>query len=98
MQDILGNSLTADTNEEIEAVSGKIILTPKNKDALQLNNIVLDLIQGENTFYTSVDSIAYDNIEKEVNYPHGIPKFSNAFWNASTCTQIEERCNHNAST
>ena len=39
MQDILGNSLTADTNEEIEAVSGKIILNPKNKDALQLNNI-----------------------------------------------------------
>ncbi|XP_076047239.1 ATP-dependent DNA helicase Pif1-like [Oratosquilla oratoria] len=69
VQDIFGNSLIVDTNEEIEAVSGKIILTPKNNDALQLNNNVLDLIQGESTFYTSVDSIAYDNIESEANYP-----------------------------
>ncbi|XP_076062436.1 uncharacterized protein LOC143037768 [Oratosquilla oratoria] len=69
VQDIFGNSLTVDTNEEIEAVSGKMILTPKNNDALQLKNNVLDLIQGESTFYTSVDSIAYDNIESEANYP-----------------------------
>ena len=69
VQDIFGNSLIVDTNENIEAVSGKIILTSKNNDALKLNNNVLDLIQGESTLYTSVDSIAYDNIESEANYP-----------------------------
>ena len=69
VQDIFGNSLIVDTNENIEAVSGKIILTPKNNDALKLNNNVLDLIQGESTLYTSVDSIAHDNIESEANYP-----------------------------
>ena len=34
-----------------------------------MNNNVLDLIQGESTLYTSVDSIANDNIESEANYP-----------------------------
>ncbi|XP_076058635.1 ATP-dependent DNA helicase Pif1-like [Oratosquilla oratoria] len=69
VQDIFSNSLIVDINEETEAVSGKIILTPKYNDALQLNNNVLDLIQRESTFYTSVDSIAYGNIEREANYP-----------------------------
>ncbi|XP_076043646.1 ATP-dependent DNA helicase PIF1-like [Oratosquilla oratoria] len=68
VQDIFCISLIVDTNEEIEAVIGKIILTPKNNYVLQLNNNVLDLIQGKSIFYTSVDSIAYDNIESEANY------------------------------
>ncbi|XP_076029786.1 ATP-dependent DNA helicase PIF1-like [Oratosquilla oratoria] len=48
---------------------GKSFLLQKNHDALQLNNNVLDLIQEESTFYTSVDSIAYNNIESEANHP-----------------------------
>ncbi|XP_076049686.1 uncharacterized protein LOC143030424 [Oratosquilla oratoria] len=53
VQDIFGHSLIVDTNEEIKV----------------LNNNVLDLSQGESTLYTSVDSIAYDNIESEAHYP-----------------------------
>lgn len=69
MQHIFGNSLHISTDEEIEAVNGKIILTPKNEDGLQLNNNFLNLMkERENTFYASADSIAENNIENKANY------------------------------
>ena len=49
----------------------RVILTPKNLESLELNEIVLGRIQSELKCYTSVDSIQQDsaNAEEIANYP-----------------------------
>ena len=52
---IYGDFINVTSDDLIKDLSTKIILTTKNKDALRLNNDLLDLISGVATTYSSVD-------------------------------------------
>ena len=63
MKDIFGNSLIANTDEEIGAVSGKTIPTQKErkKNYSSIETQCFGLMQGESRFCTSLDSIVHDD-------------------------------------
>ena len=52
-----------------EDVSKRVILTPTNVAALEINEKILDKIEGEISSYFSLDSIVSDDAEKIDRYP-----------------------------
>lgn len=69
VKDIFGEVLSTDTDADVAEIATKIILTPKNADALKLNNKILSMIPGDTIVYRSVDSIATDDGAATDNYP-----------------------------
>ena len=50
-------------------VSGKVILTPTNLDALDVNEKILDRLPGEVSTYHSIDSVVSDDADEINRYP-----------------------------
>ena len=69
VRDIFGESLSIESEVELEDVTTKTILTPRNKDALKLNNEILTLMPGETVIYRSVDSVTTDEEATADTYP-----------------------------
>ena len=66
---IYGRSLVIrNISDYVEEMSKKVVLTPKNKEALALNNKILDLLPTNTTEYKSADSIISGE-EDLMNYP-----------------------------
>lgn len=63
---IYGSSIN---EHDVEGLSMKIIVTCKNKDALALNNKIIDLLPTNVKIYKSADSIITDNPENHNTYP-----------------------------
>ncbi|KAI1692414.1 PIF1-like helicase domain-containing protein [Ditylenchus destructor] len=48
-------------NKNYEAMHDRVVLTPYNREADQINGTILDLLEGEEKIYTSVDTLSRDN-------------------------------------
>ena len=46
VREIFGNSVAVNNDEELDLLSSKVILTPKNTDSLKINHEVLSLLPG----------------------------------------------------
>ena len=57
LADVDGDSINYLNEEDLDDISSKTILTPKNSDTLKLNNELLNLLDGNATVYKSVDSL-----------------------------------------
>ena len=60
-QEIYGDFINVTSDDAIKDLSTKILFTTKNKDALRLNNDLLDFIPGAATTYFSIDSHISDD-------------------------------------
>ena len=75
---VVDGSLTTTIFDHLdeEHVKQRVILCPKNEDALAINEEVLRLLPSETKEYLSADSISCDDEEEQVNYPveflHGL--------------------------
>ncbi|XP_021959226.1 uncharacterized protein LOC110855114 [Folsomia candida] len=67
VQEIFGEKLG--TFEDVMNVSNRAILCPKNEDAHKINREVLDILEGEEASYLSVDSIEDGTEQDAVFYP-----------------------------
>src|SRR5258705_12195656 len=67
VEEIFGISL--ESFDTTKALSCRAILCPENDDALKINNIVSNIITGEETTYLSVDDADCAIGEDRVNYP-----------------------------
>ena len=66
--DIYGDSINYLNEEDLDDISSKTILTPKNSDTLKLNNELLGLLDGNATVYNSVDSLDSTDEGDDLNY------------------------------
>ncbi len=79
IEEIFGNQID---NQNIKQMANRAILVPTNKEADEINEQVLSLIDGEEVTYTSIDEIHEENNKKHryvteqmnVLNPKGIPK------------------------
>ncbi len=55
--------------DDIQELSSRAILSPKNEDALLINNQIIERLEGDLKIYHSIDSIDSDNEQEAVNYP-----------------------------
>jgi hypothetical protein len=55
--------------DDIQELSSRAILSPKNEDALPINNLIIERLEGDLKVYYSIDSIDSDNEQEAVNYP-----------------------------
>lgn len=55
--------------EEVEALAGKVILTPRNDTATNINNEVIKKIKGKEVHYYSSDSIDLDSTTNATYFP-----------------------------
>ena len=58
-------------------ITKKIILTTKNKFAIEINNELLKLLDGPETNYKSIDTVISEDINDAINYP---TEFLNQQW------------------
>lgn len=58
---IFGQKIYSSTEEEIRITSEKVILSTKNNHYTEINNKVLNLIDGQSREYRSLDSIITDD-------------------------------------
>lgn len=63
---IYGNDINKLTTTQF---AERILLAAKNKDALMLNNQIIERLIGIMKIYKSADSIVSDNLQDAVNYP-----------------------------
>lgn len=69
VKQIFGESLHLNSEENIERAASKLILTPLNKETLNLNNQIINLIAAETITYKSIDNTSSEDLESAVNYP-----------------------------
>jgi ATP-dependent DNA helicase PIF1 len=55
--------------DDIQELSSRAILSPKNEDALLINNQIIERLEGDLKIYHNIDSIDSDNEQEAVNYP-----------------------------
>ncbi|CAJ0959457.1 unnamed protein product [Ranitomeya imitator] len=65
---ILGDSIEI-TDATVEAIANKVILTPLNDDVHALKDKILSQVQGENSTYHSIDTIAKEEGVILTDYP-----------------------------
>ncbi|KAF2345077.1 DNA helicase Pif1-like, partial [Trinorchestia longiramus] len=68
-------TILVNNDEDVNILSTKVILTPKNADALKINSDILALIPGGDTVYQSIDSVCTHEDEAAINYT---PEFLNS--------------------
>jgi hypothetical protein len=66
VEDVFGTSISA---TDSASLLGKVILCPTNDEALVLNMMVLDRLEGASKVYTSIDRIRCDNGEDPSEFP-----------------------------
>ena len=79
VSEIFGNGVAVNNDEELDLLSSKVILTPKNiskvilspknTDSLKINHEVLSLLPGDEIVCRSIDSVCTDDEETVINYP-----------------------------
>lgn len=60
---------TAFKSNNSEDFHRRVILTPLNRDTVEINDKILDRIQGTLHIYTSIDSVVQDSSLDNINYP-----------------------------
>lgn len=66
---IFGTKISTSTPYEIAEIANKVILTPKNVDATELNFKLLELITGDTTTYMSIDTMISDDPNDAIDFP-----------------------------
>ena len=66
---VFGDKISTTTADEILEVAKKVILTPKNSNAIELNYKGLDLLESDIREYRSVDSIVTEHINDTTDFP-----------------------------
>ena len=66
---VFGEKISTTTADEILEVSKKVILTPKNTNATDLNYQILRLLESDIREYRSVDSIVTEDINDTIDFP-----------------------------
>lgn len=65
IKSIFGEKLNSST---VEKYSKSAILCPRNNDVCQINEEVLNLLEGERSTYLSIDTVECDSIAERENY------------------------------
>lgn len=62
---VYGNNINSTDDDQL---AQKVILTSKNRDALTLNNQIINLLSGQARTYFSADSVVSDDHENTINF------------------------------
>jgi ATP-dependent DNA helicase PIF1 len=69
VRSIYGTVINTETDMEISETSKKVILTPKNEIAMNINLKAIDLLPSEEKTYVSIDNVMSDDVNDVIDYP-----------------------------